>query len=89
MKPKWHVECVPAPRISLFAAGPLRIANLLRGDRSYWVTVWSSGPIPLYRVSYDSVVDADRAVDELVLTLERGDALPTQSIRRRLLPLRR
>jgi hypothetical protein len=88
MQPKWHVECVPAPRISLFAAGPLRIANSLRGDRSYWVTVWSAGPVPLYRASYDSLADADRAVDELVLMLQRGDALPSQPISRRFLPRR-
>lgn len=80
------VEWCPAPLIEIFAAGPIRWANTLRSDRTYWVTVYGPGPLPLFRVSIAEEEKAKRFAKQLEREIRNGWVVPKTSLWRRLLP---
>jgi hypothetical protein len=81
-----YVECCPAPRFEPFAAGPFRWANMLRPDRTFWVTVRGLSPMPVYRVSIADEGRGDRFALQFKHDIKAGRKMPTCSLWRRLLP---
>jgi hypothetical protein len=80
------VECYQAPGIELFAGGPIRWANMLRSDQTYWVTVYGPGPFPVFRVSIADEEKARHFAQQLDRDIRAGWVVPRTSLWRRLLP---
>jgi hypothetical protein len=80
------VECYQAPRIEFFAAGPIRWANTLRSDQTYWVTLSGPGPFPEFRVSIADEEKARHFAQQLARDIRVGWVVPRTSLWRRLLP---
>ena len=83
----YQIVVESAPRISTFRAGPVRLANSLRNNQDVLVTVYGGQSwVPLVRYSTGNTYEALRLADSLVATIERGEPLPVQKLRHRILP---
>jgi hypothetical protein len=80
------VECYQAPGVESLFAGPIRWANALRSDQTYWVTLSGPGPFPEFRVSIADEEKARHFAEQLARNIRVGWVVPRTSLWRRLLP---